>query len=77
MKTEYKEIYVGSDPITFPCLSKSKASGMVVLFFNKNTGVVVKEVDGYVKNCVSSYFMNADDNNVWAEVKGSVTFTSE
>ncbi len=77
MKTEYKEISVTPNFITFPCLRKSKESSLVVLFFNKNTGVVVKEAKGLPTNYFYNSFMNADDNTVWAEVKGSVTFISE
>jgi hypothetical protein len=77
MKTEYKEISVVSDTVTFPCLRKSKVSELVVLFFNKNSGIVVRKNDKFEKDYFYSGFMNADDNTVWAEVKGSVTFTSE
>jgi hypothetical protein len=77
MKTEYKEISVVSNPITFPCLRKSKESSLVVLFVNKNSGIVVNPSPNFTTNYFYSSFMNLDDNTVWAEVKGSVTFTSE
>lgn len=75
MNTEFFQ----SSDINYPAFFRFKNTELIVLAFNLNSGVVVKnpknEFDQPI-NYFSFNFSNFDDPTIWTQIRAKVTFST-
>jgi len=71
---------VTEEPSSYPCLRQDVRSKLIVLFFNRNSGVVINadkphpEGPYYSKGTYHHTWASANDTTEWIPVHGTVSF---
>lgn len=62
------------DDVKFPLLRRNKTSPLVVMFFNYNSGIVIKSGDTFPVGHYYCNWVRFDVTEVWVPIHGEVIF---